>query len=136
MSANKAKRATPDKRKARSDAAEVQSGTTSLTAITGFVTDDSHQKLLLDRIRLGVVSCLAVADELSFSELKDLLDVSDGNLSTHARKLENAGYIDCRKMFADRQPRTVYAITRAGREALERYLSHMEALIRATDRKA
>jgi len=79
-----------------------------------------------------MVSALAVNDVMTFSELKALLDTTDGNLSVHGRKLEEAGYVACTKTFADRHPRTEYRITPAGREALERYLGHMEALIRAT----
>jgi len=78
------------------------------------------------------VSALAVNDSLSFNELKRLLDTSDGNLSVHARKLEQAGYIGCTKSFEGRVPRTEYTLSDAGRRALERYLEHMEALIRAT----
>ncbi|MGD8831933.1 MAG: transcriptional regulator [Pseudomonadales bacterium] len=110
----------------------------SLEAISGFVADDpggDFHKLLNDRVRLGILSSLAVGGRLSFSELKRLLAVSDGNLSVHARKLEDAGYVSCSKSFADRVPRTDYRITRAGRVALERYLKHMEALIRATASK-
>jgi len=109
--------------------------TVSLKAISGFVADDrdgDFQKLLNDRVRLGILSSLAVSNTLSFSELKKLLTVTDGNLSVHARKLEDAGYLDCRKSFSDRVPRTEYSITSAGRKALDRYLKHMEALIRAT----
>ena len=107
----------------------------SLKAIAGFVSDDAgtdFHKLLNDRVRLGILSSLAVSDVLSFSELKALLDASDGNLSVHARKLEVAGYVDCRKSFAERVPRTQYTITAKGKKALKRYLKHMEALIRAT----
>lgn len=106
-----------------------------LEAISGFVSADpggDFHKLLNDRIRLGILSSLAVSERLSFSELKRLLDVSDGNLSVHARKLEDAGYVSCAKSFADRVPKTEYRITRTGRAALDRYLKHMEALIRAT----
>lgn len=107
----------------------------SLEAISGFVADDGDgdfHKLVNDRIRLGILSSLAVTDRLSFTELRKLLEVTDGNLSVHARKLENAGYIRCAKSFSDRVPRTEYRITPKGRKALERYLKHMEALIRAT----
>ena len=89
-------------------------------------------RLIHERMRLAIVSALAVNDSLSFNELKGLLDTSDGNLSVHARKLEDAGYIGCTKSFEDRVPRTDYRLTDAGRRALDRYLSHMEALIRAT----
>jgi hypothetical protein len=85
-----------------------------------------------ERIRLGIVSALAVNDTLSFADLKALLETTDGNLSVHARKLEEAGYIACEKSFLGRQPHTAFAITAQGRSALERYLGHMEALIKAT----
>jgi DNA-binding MarR family transcriptional regulator len=87
-------------------------------------------QLIHDRVRLGIVSALAVNDSLSFKELKGLLGTSDGNLSVHARRLEEAGYIDCSKSFDGRVPHTEYSLTSAGRTALRRYLDHMEALIR------
>jgi DNA-binding HxlR family transcriptional regulator len=90
------------------------------------------ERLIHERLRLGIVSVLAVNPTLTFQELKRLMKTSDGNLSVHARKLEDAGYIDCRKTFADRVPRTEYRLTETGRRALARYLDHMEALIRAT----
>jgi DNA-binding HxlR family transcriptional regulator len=90
--------------------------------------------LIHDRTRLGLLSALAVTDVLSFVELRRLLNTSDGNLSVHARKLEDVGYVHCVKTFAARVPRTEYRITAAGRRALESYLRHMEALIRATQR--
>ena len=83
------------------------------------------------RYRLGILSTLAVNDAVSFSELRKLLDTTDGNLSVHARKLEEAGYVACAKGFDGRVPKTEYRLTAAGRKALERYLDHMEALIRA-----
>lgn len=86
-------------------------------------------RLIHGRVRLGIVSALAVHESLSFTELKDLLEISDGNLSVHARRLEEAGYLSCAKSFDDRVPRTEYQLTDAGREALESYLDHMEALI-------
>jgi DNA-binding MarR family transcriptional regulator len=89
-------------------------------------------RLIHERLRLGIVSALAVNDALSFGDLKKLLNTSDGNLSVHARKLEEAQYIACTKSFEGRLPRTEYRLTAAGRRALERYLEHMEALIRAT----
>lgn len=89
-------------------------------------------RLIHDRIRLGIVSALAVNETLSFSELRELLQTSDGNLSVHARKLEGAQYVSCTKQFKNRVPRSEYRLTASGRRALERYLSHMEALIRAT----
>ncbi len=89
-------------------------------------------RLIHERIRLGIVSALAVNRSLTFNELKALLKTTDGNLSVHARKLEEADYIVCTKSFAGRLPKTEYRLTAAGRRALERYLNHMEALIRAT----
>jgi len=92
----------------------------------------SLDRLLHDRMRLGIVSALATSDELSFSDLKAALSATDGNLSVHARKLEDAGYLSCTKSFADRTPRTDYKLTASGRRALEKYLDHMDAIIRAT----
>jgi DNA-binding HxlR family transcriptional regulator len=89
-------------------------------------------RLIHERMRLAIVSSLAVNDSLSFNELKRLLDTTDGNLSVHARKLEEADYILCTKTFQGRVPRTEYRLSAAGRRALERYLAHMEALIQAT----
>lgn len=89
-------------------------------------------RLIHERIRLGIVSALAVNRSLTFNELKALLKTTDGNLSVHARKLEEASYIVCTKSFDGRLPKTEYRLTGAGRRALERYLDHMEALIRAT----
>ncbi|MCI0355686.1 MAG: transcriptional regulator [Acidobacteria bacterium] len=83
-------------------------------------------------MRLGIVSALAVNDRLTFNELKALLRTTDGNVSVHARKLEEAGYVSCTKQFEGRVPKTEYRLTASGRRALERYLEHMEALIRAT----
>lgn len=87
-------------------------------------------RLIHERIRLGIVSALAANEPLTFAELKQLLETTDGNLSVHARKLEEAGYVTCVKRFKDRVPRTEFRLTRAGREALERYLTHLDALIR------
>jgi len=89
-------------------------------------------RLIHERMRLGIVSALAVNRSLTFNELKTLLKTTDGNLSVHARKLEEAGYVVCTKSFDGRMPRTEYRLAPAGRRALERYLEHMEALIRAT----
>ena len=89
-------------------------------------------RLIHERVRLAIVSALAVNPSLSFNQLKRLLDTTDGNLSVHARKLEEAHYIVCTKSFAGRVPRTEYRLSPAGRRALERYLDHMEALIRST----
>lgn len=87
-------------------------------------------RIIHERLRLAIVSTLAVNESLSFNELKALLRTTDGNLSVHARKLEDAGYVACTKSFEDRIPRTEYRLTAAGKKALERYLDHMEALIR------
>lgn len=92
-------------------------------------------RLIHERIRLGIVSALAVNRALTFNELKALLKTTDGNLSVHARKLEEADYILCTKSFDGRLPKTEYRLASAGRKALERYLDHMEALIRATREK-
>lgn len=89
-------------------------------------------RLIHERMRLGIVSALAVNEQLSFGDLKKLLRTTDGNLSVHARKLEEAGYIRCAKFFVGRLPKTEYRLTPAGKRALERYLDHMEAIIRAT----
>lgn len=89
-------------------------------------------RLIHERIRLGIVSALAVNRSLTFNELKNLLKTTDGNLSVHARKLEEADYIVCTKSFDGRLPKTEYRLTGMGKKALERYLNHMEALIRAT----
>ena len=89
-------------------------------------------RLIHERVRLGIVSALAVNEALTFNELKKLLGTTDGNLSVHARRLEEAGYVDCSKSFEGRVPRTEFRLTSSGRSALERYLAHMEGLIRST----
>lgn len=89
-------------------------------------------RLIHERMRLAIVSALAVNASLTFNELKRSLDTTDGNLSVHARKLEDAGYVVCTKSFEGRVPRTEYRLSAIGRRALERYLDHMEALIHAT----
>jgi DNA-binding MarR family transcriptional regulator len=88
-------------------------------------------KLIHERLRLAIVSALAVNESLSFGDLKELVKTTDGNLSVHARKLEDAGYLDCSKGFDGRVPRTEFRLTPQGRRALERYLDHMDAVIRA-----
>ena len=88
-------------------------------------------RLIHERLRLGIVSALAVNERLTFTELKRLLQTTDGNLSVHARKLEEASYVACDKTFAGRQPQTVYRLTALGRRALDKYLVHMAAIIRA-----
>ena len=92
----------------------------------------SLDRLIHERMRLGIVSALAVNESLTFNELKALMQTTDGNLSVHARKLEEANYVACTKSFEGRVPRTEYRLTAAGRRALERYLDHMEAIIRST----
>ncbi len=106
-----------------------------LAGVAGYLSDPAAGKfdrLVYERIRLGIMSALAVNPKMTFNELKELLQASDGNLSAHARKLEDAGYIDCKKSFKGRFPLTEYRLTKTGRRALERYLDHMERLIRAT----
>jgi DNA-binding HxlR family transcriptional regulator len=88
-------------------------------------------RLIHERLRLGIVSALAANERLTFNELKRLLQTTDGNLSVHARKLEEANYIACEKTFTGRVPRSVYRLTAAGRRALDKYLVHMEAIIQA-----
>ena len=95
-------------------------------------TASDLDRLIHERMRLGIVSALAVNESLTFNDLKKLLNTTDGNISVHARKLEEAQYIACSKSFEGRVPKTEYRLTPAGRRALERYLNHMEALIRAT----
>src|SRR5688572_24695675 len=88
-------------------------------------------KIIHERMRLGIISALAANEKLSFTDLKNLLNTTDGNISVHARKLEDAGYLECLKSFKGRTPLTEYSITRSGRAALDGYLNHMEALIAA-----
>jgi DNA-binding MarR family transcriptional regulator len=96
--------------------------------------DAGFDRLIYERVRLGIMSALAMNDQLTFNELKTLFDVSDGNLSAHARKLEEAGYVVCTKSFEARRPRSEYRITQIGKKALLRYLEHIEAVIKATRR--
>lgn len=98
-------------------------------AVTKAPTGTELDGLIHDRVRLGILSVLAVEANLSFSDLKKTLKVTDGNLSVHARKLEEAGYISCRKRFEGRMPRTDYRLTAKGKTALQKYLAHMEAII-------
>lgn len=109
-----------------------ESGPRELRRFLADSPEGKLDRLIYERVRLGIMSALAVNETLSFSALKELLDTSDGNLSAHARKLENAGYVKCSKTFRDRIPHTEFQLTSKGRAALERYLDHMEALIRAT----
>lgn len=113
----------------RSTPARRAGGAAALTPLPGGLPE--FDRLIHERLRLGIVSALAGAEALGFTELKGLLKTTDGNLSVHARKLEEAGYIACSKFFAARTPRTEYRLTAAGRKALERYLDHMEGLISA-----
>src|ERR1700688_1358915 len=96
--------------------------------------DAGFDRLIYERVRLGVMSALAMNERLTFNELKSLFDVSDGNLSAHARKLEEAGYVICTKSFEARRPKSEYRITQIGKKALLRYLEHIEAVITATRR--
>lgn len=96
--------------------------------------DARFDRLVYERVRLGIMSALAVNERLTFNELKSLFEVSDGNLSAHARKLEEAGYLQCTKSFEARRPKSEYRITSIGRKALHRYLEHIEAVIKATRR--
>lgn len=102
------------------------------TPVTAEASATSLDRLIHERTRLGIISALAVNSSLTFNELKQLLGATDGNVSVHARKLEDAGYVACTKSFAGRLPKTEYRLTASGRKALEKYLGHMEALIRAT----
>jgi DNA-binding transcriptional ArsR family regulator len=92
-------------------------------------------RVIHDRTRLAILAALAASDTLAFGELKDITGTTDGNLSVHARKLEDAGYVHCEKRFAGRTPRTEFRLTAAGRKALEKYLDHMDALIKATRKR-
>ncbi len=124
-------RATPDTTPETTSGTSPARTTAPLSAIAG---DDTTalalDRLIHERVRLAIVSALAVHQTLTFNELKAMLDITDGNLSVHARKLEDAKYVDCKKGFDGRIPRTEYRLTASGRQALERYLAHMEALIR------
>jgi DNA-binding transcriptional ArsR family regulator len=111
------------------DPAPVKESTVSMEVATGSANPAALDPIIHVRVRLGIVSALAVEESLTFNELKERLDTSDGNLSVHARRLEEAGYVEIRKSFEGRIPRTDYRLTKAGREALGRYLDHMEALI-------
>jgi DNA-binding MarR family transcriptional regulator len=106
-----------------------------LESLAGYLADPDARdfdRLVYERVRLGIMSALAVNSSMSFTELRQLLKTTDGNLSVHARKLEDAGYIVCQKTFSGRVPHTEFELTSAGRLALEAYLDHMEALIHAT----
>ncbi|HTR97105.1 MAG TPA: transcriptional regulator [Candidatus Acidoferrales bacterium] len=102
------------------------------TSVPAAASPRTLDRLIHERVRLGILSALAVNASLSFNDLKALLRITDGNLRVHARRLEEAGYVECIKSFHGRVPRTSFRLTGAGRRALQRYLDHMEALIRAT----
>jgi DNA-binding HxlR family transcriptional regulator len=116
----------------RQERAQREDGPSAVRSTSSQPVASSLDRLIHERIRLGIVSALAVNRTLTFNELKALLKTTDGNLSVHARKLEEADYIICTKSFDGRLPKTEYRLAAAGRRALERYLDHMEALIRAT----
>ncbi|HEV8074887.1 MAG TPA: transcriptional regulator [Candidatus Acidoferrum sp.] len=119
----------------RQERAQREEGPSSVRSAASQPVSVPLDRLIHERIRLGIVSALAVNRTLTFNELKALLKTTDGNLSVHARKLEEADYILCTKSFDGRLPKTEYRLAPAGRKALERYLDHMEALIRATREK-
>lgn len=109
-----------------------RSDSSDLRRIPGLAMDTaSFDKLIHEQLRLAIVSALATNPKLTFTELKEMTRATDGNLSVHARKLESAGYVGCKKTFQGRTPRTEYRLTAKGRRAFERYLDHMESLIRA-----
>ena len=123
--------AEPARRRARERAAPEPP---ALQRLKGSAAHDAARELdtlLHHRMRLGLISALAGAESLSFNDLKAVLQTSDGNLSVHARKLEDAGYVTCTKTFENRRPRTDYRLSARGRQALGRYLGHMEAIIRS-----
>jgi DNA-binding MarR family transcriptional regulator len=122
----------PQERPSRASRQERAPRDASLSAVKGQAVASDLNRLIHERIRLGIVSALAVNPSLTFNELKALLKTTDGNLSVHARRLEDADYVACTKSFDGRLPKTEYRLTAAGRKALEHYLAHMEALIRAT----
>jgi len=117
--------------RSKAETSETKQARTALKAEDGDASMPmSLDRIIHERVRLALVSALAVHESLTFNELKAMLETSDGNVSVHARKLEDAGYISCKKGFEGRIPRTEYKLTAAGRRALEQYLSHMEALIK------
>lgn len=116
----------------QSPSASTPPARTPLQALPGYLLDDGNAdflRLVNERVRLGILAALAVNERLAFADLKSTLEVTDGNLSVHARKLEDAGYIVCRKRFLGRRPRTEFTLTERGRHGFERYLGHMESLI-------
>jgi DNA-binding MarR family transcriptional regulator len=115
----------------RRDTSKDQNEKQKLQGVHGGAPHSAHEidRMIHERLRLGIISALAANESLTFNELKNTVKTTDGNLSVHARKLEEAGYINCSKSFEGRTPKTEYSLTTAGRRALERYLDHMEALI-------
>ena len=115
----------------RREAKRTPTSKQKLGEVHGGAPHSAHDidRMIHERLRLGIISALAAKQSLTFNELKHTVKTSDGNLSVHARKLEDAGYISCSKTFAGRVPRTEYSLTVTGRRALQRYLDHMEALI-------
>ncbi len=116
---------------ARKESAHEKPSSGRVRAVAGGNSLPDLDRLIHERMRLGIVSALAANQSLTFNELKKLLETTDGNLSVHARKLEEANYVACTKSFEGRMPKTEYRLTEAGRRALEKYLNHMEALIHA-----
>lgn len=124
-----------DRGAARRQAGEASPDNPALGAVSGRPTEAGAldlDRIIHERVRLGIVSALAVNGSLTFTDLRDLLGTTDGNLSAHARRLEEAGYLACKKTFEDRTPRTEYSLTDIGRRELNAYLDHMEAIIEAT----
>jgi DNA-binding HxlR family transcriptional regulator len=122
-------------KEAKHDHGTAAAKTERLRAVGSYVAETSlkdFDRLIYERVRLGIMSALSVNASMTFGELKELLKTTDGNLSAHGRKLEDAGYIVVRKSFASRVPRTEYSLTPKGRRVFERYLAHMESLIGAT----
>ncbi|HEY5665526.1 MAG TPA: transcriptional regulator [Gammaproteobacteria bacterium] len=120
--------------KGAAEAEVTPQATRRLRTVAGAVGGDSTETghLLYDRIRLGIMSALSVNRKMSFAELRELLGTTDGNLSRHARRLEDAGLVNCKKAFAERVPRTHFSLTAKGKRTFEKHLEHMEALIEAT----
>ncbi len=116
----------------RSDRKATPAKAALVPVLGGEPVPSALDKLIHDRVRLGIISALAVNDRLTFTELRDLLALTDGNLSVHARKLEEGGYVLCQKGYDGRVPKSEYRLTAAGKRALERYLGHMEELIEMT----
>lgn len=122
------------KRAVAKSSVETAAKTERLRTVRTYVADKGlkdFDRLIYERVRLGIMSALSVTSSMTFNELKELLKTTDGNLSAHSRKLEEAGYIACRKTFAARVPKTEYSLTPKGKRVFERYLAHMESLIGA-----